>query len=198
MAQLTVYLLLAIAIVFILQLAVPGFDGLFVFLPTHALGEPWRFLSSVFLHGGFNHLFFNAYALFMFGSVLETQIRPRDYLLLFLLAGIVGSIFYYATYLAGIIGDIPAWGASGAIYGILGAVAVLLPDLRIFFWFFPMRMQHAALLWAAIEFLGTFNADSGVASAAHLGGLFFGLAYAWHLKERMRVQYPPVRDTWGQ
>ncbi len=189
MASLSTYLLAVIGIAFLFQLMSPGITEYFVFAPLLALTEPWRFLTSIFLHGGLAHLFFNAYALFLFGSVLERKVSQKDYMVIFFGAGLLGGFLYYATYLLGIIPPIPALGASGAIYGILGAVAVLFPEMRIFFWFIPMKMRHAALLWVAIEFLGTFDISSGIASAAHLGGLLFGLAYAWHLKSSYEAHW---------
>ncbi len=175
--------MIILGIIFLLQLFIPSITDVFIFLPSIALSEPWRFISSVFLHGGFTHILFNCYALFMFGSILERRVNTKQYLFLFFSAGLVGSLFYYATYLLGMIPDIPALGASGAIYGILGAVAMLLPDLRIFFFFFPLRMRYAVIFWIALEFLGTFDPSSGIASAAHLGGILFGLAYGFYLKK---------------
>jgi membrane associated rhomboid family serine protease len=186
MANLSTYLLLVIGIVFVLQLTVPVVTDLFVFAPTLALVEPWRFITSMFLHGGLMHIFFNAYALFLFGSILESRISKKDYLIIFFASGLAGGILYYVTYLVGIIPPIPALGASGAIFGILGAVAVLLPNLRIFVWFIPMKMREAAILWFVIEFFGTFDVSSGIASAAHLGGLIVGLLYGWHLKRKLK------------
>lgn len=180
----SLYLLAVIGISFLLQSVIPSFTDSFIFDPLKAFSEPWRFVSSIFLHGGFIHLFFNAYALFMFGLILESRVSTRDYLIIFFGAGIVGSLLYYLTYAIGIIPPIPALGASGAIYGVLGAVAMLLPELPIFVWFIPMRMKHAAILWVALEFLGTFDISSGIASAAHLGGLIFGVVFAWYLKNR--------------
>lgn len=181
MGSISTSLLVVIGAAFLLQLVIPAFTDMFIFDPLLAFSEPWRFVTSMFLHGGIYHIFFNAYALFMFGSILETQMGRRDYLLIYFGAGLLGGFLYYLTYAIGMIPPIPALGASGAIYGILGATAIMLPDMRIFFWFFPMRMREAAILWVVIEFLGTFNIASGIASAAHLGGLIFGLAYAWHL-----------------
>jgi len=192
MANLSTYLLAIIGIVFVLQLVTGINDGpvtvSFIFDPLLAFSEPWRFISSIFLHGSLTHIFFNAYALYMFGSVLETQVSKKDYLVIFFGAGLLGGLLYYSTYLLGIIPPIPALGASGAIYGILGAVAILLPDLRIFMFFFPMRMREAAFVWIFLELIGTFDITSGIASAAHLGGLIFGLAYAWNLKRRFRSE----------
>lgn len=184
MANLSTYLLLIIGGMFILQMLIPPLTDMLDLNPLLTASEPWRLLTSIFLHGGMMHIFFNAYALFIFGSILETRVSRRDYLVIFFGAGLLGSLLYYATYMLGIIPPIPALGASGAIYGILGAVAVILPDLRIFFWFFPMKIRYAAILWVALEFMGTFDISSGIASAAHLGGLMFGLAFAWLISRR--------------
>lgn len=176
------YLLAALAVVFVLQLAIPPLTGAFVFDPSLALSEPWRFVTSMFLHADLTHIFFNGYALLLFGSMVERRISSRDFLLLYFGAGLLGGFLYYATYLVGMIPSIPALGASGAIYGLLGAAAVFFPDVRILLMgFVPMSMRTAALVWFAMEFLGTFDISSGVASAAHLGGLLFGVAFAWLL-----------------
>jgi membrane associated rhomboid family serine protease len=195
MANVSTYLLAIIGIVFLFQLISDPVTELLIFAPTLALAEPWRFITSMFLHGSMTHLFFNAYALFMFGSILETQISKKDYLLIYFGAGLLGGLLYYATYLLGIIPPIPALGASGAIYGILGATAIILPEMRIFFFFFPIKMRYAAILWFAMEFLGTFDISSGIASAAHLGGLVFGVSYAWHLSKRQPEFYQPAWET---
>jgi len=205
MSEVSKTLLAAIGICFIIQLISPAFTSAFELNPYLALSEPWRFITSIFLHdtSGFMHIFFNSYALFMFGSILETQIRKKEYLILFFGAGLIGSILYFLTtlgpypplcrdYEAGAVVLCSALGASGAIYGILGAVAIMLPDLRIFFWFFPMKIRYAAFLWVALEFFGTLDSSSGIASAAHLGGLLFGIAYAWWLKNNR----PTVRQAW--
>ncbi len=179
----SLYLLGALMLFFIAQLAMPGFTEALIFQPDLLLSEPYRIISSIFLHGGLAHLFFNGFALFMFGPYLESIIGSRRFLVLFLSAGIVGSLFYWATFALGIIPPIPALGASGAIFGILGALAILRPNMIIYFWFFPMPMWQAAIAWIIIEFLGSFNPASGIASAAHLGGLFLGLAYGYHVKK---------------
>ncbi|MFH0885467.1 MAG: rhomboid family intramembrane serine protease [Candidatus Micrarchaeota archaeon] len=212
MANISTYLLAIIGCMFVLQMIIPGFTEALIFNPYLAFSEPWRFLTSMFLHdpGSIMHIFFNAYALFMFGSILETRISGRDYLSIFFGAGLIGGLIYYLTTLGpwpplcgdgnGLVVLCSALGASGAIYGILGAVAILLPDMRIFFMFFPIRMREAAFLWIILEFLGTFDSGSGVGNAAHLGGLLFGLAYAWYLKNKHIPQeyseYPVYEASW--
>ncbi|MEM4255363.1 MAG: rhomboid family intramembrane serine protease [Candidatus Norongarragalinales archaeon] len=171
-------LLVLLITVFVLQLAIPGFTELFWFNPASVSTQPWGFFTSIFLHGGLMHLFFNGFALLMFGPFLETRIGSRKFLELFLAAGVIGSFSYYAFVALGVIPSLPALGASGAIYGILGALAVLMPNMTVFVMFVPMPMRYAAVFWVLIEFLGTFNPASGIASAAHLGGLLVGVAYA--------------------
>ncbi len=193
--NLSTALLAVMGIAFLFQMVSVDFTAAFIFIPTIALQEPWRFISSMFLHGDMMHIFFNAYALFLFGSILERKISQRDYLIIFFGAGIIGGLLYFAmsltefasmcTTISG--GEIPcpALGASGAVYGLLGAVAVMLPNMRIFVFFMPMPMRYAAILWFAISFFGTFTDDgSGIGHAAHLGGLLFGIAYAWFLSRK--------------
>ena len=167
-----------LALVFFIQISFPSVTQLLWFNPALVSSQPWGFLTSIFLHASFLHLFFNGFALFMFGPLLEQKVGSGKFLEVFLLAGIGGSVFYYLFIIAGITPPLPALGASGAIYGILGALAILTPDLVVLVWFVPMRMREAAIFWVAMEFLGTFNPASGIASAAHLGGLFLGVAYA--------------------
>lgn len=178
----SIVLLAFMILVFLLQAFIPGFTQLFWFDPTAIASHPWGFLTSIFLHGGLLHLFFNGFALYMFGPILERKIGSNKFLALFLAAGVIGSIFYYAFVALHVTPALPALGASGAIYGILGALAVLTPDLLVLVFFIPMSMRNAAVVWVLLEFLGTFDTTSGIASAAHLGGLFFGFALGKYLE----------------
>jgi len=196
MGNLTNYLLIAIGLAFLAQMFT-GLDNgivtsLFLFVPSLAFSEPWRFLTSMFLHGGIMHIFFNAYALILFGSILERRVSRKEFLAIYFIGGLAGGLAYLSTYYLGIIPNIPALGASGAIYAVLGAVAVLMPDMRIFVWFIPMSMRQAAIFWVVIELLNSFNIGSGIASAAHLGGLLIGIAIAFMIKKRKESLVYPV------
>ncbi len=195
----SLYLLAIIGLMYIIQLTVPGFTNQFIFDPLKAASEPWRFVTSMFLHSpdDITHILFNGLALFMFGLVLEHQVSLKNYLIIFFGAGLAGGLLNYLTYVFHIIGPIPALGASGAIYGILGAVAIILPELPVFVFFIPMRMKHAAILWFALEFIGTFNTGSGIASAAHVGGLIFGLLFAYYLKHKIPEQSYSQATAYG-
>lgn len=186
------YLIFLMFVIFFGQMIVPFLTEMFYFHPLLALSEPWRFLTSIFLHGSFTHLFFNMFALFLFGTILERKVGSKEFLKIFLLGGIIGSLIYFLTIVSGIASPVPALGASGGVYAILGALAILTPNLTIFLFFIPMKMRQAAIVWVIIEFFGVFNAGSGIASAAHLGGLIFGIIYARRLKKKIyepKIEY---------
>ncbi|MFA6049438.1 MAG: rhomboid family intramembrane serine protease [Candidatus Micrarchaeia archaeon] len=172
--------------VFALQVAaeLSGFGGaltsLFAFTPATALTQPWVFVTAMFMHGGLTHLFFNMFALFMFGPLLEHRVGSRNFLLLYFASGILGSVFYLATSWGS---PVPALGASGAIYGVLGAMAMLEPNLPIYMMFVPMPMWLAAIGWVFIEFTSSL-VPSDIANWAHLGGLAFGFAFGYFLRNR--------------
>ncbi len=178
--MLSFYLIGLMVAIFFMQM-IPGVTEALIFDPLLALSQPWRFLTSMFVHEGVEHLFFNMLAMLMFAPILERRIGAIKLLLVFIAAGIIGSVLYYATIVTGFAPPVPALGASGGIYGILGAMTVLTPNLVVYVMFFPMRMREAAAVWIILELLGTFNPYSGIASAAHLGGLIFGILYARHM-----------------
>jgi uncharacterized protein len=179
------YLIFLMFVAFFMQMILPFFTEMFYFEPSLALSEPWRFITSAFLHGSFAHLFFNMFALFLFGMILEKKVGKKEFLKIFLIGCIIGSLIYYLTIVIGIAPSIPALGASGGVFAILGALAILTPNLTIFLFFIPMKMKNAAIIWVILEFLGMFNTMSGIASAAHLGGLLFGILYARHFKKKV-------------
>jgi uncharacterized protein len=184
------YLLGAIVAVFFFQIAIPQLTPLLWLNPATVASQPWTIISSMFLHGGMWHLFFNAFALYMFGPFLEQMVGSKRFLLVYFAAGIAGALAYAATFYLGILPhSVPALGASGAIFGILGAVAVLRPNMMIFVWFVPMPMKFAALLWVALSLFQTVDVSGGIAGAAHLGGLIVGAlaAYYWLQKGDLYV-----------
>ena len=166
-------LLGAIFISFALQAIIPGYTEIFYLNPQNL--QIWQFVTSIFLHGGLMHIIFNSYVLFAFGPFLENRLGKNNFLALFFLSGIAGNILYYLTTLVGIIPPIPALGASGAIFGIFGGLVITDPNMRLLiFGIIPLKIRDAAFLWFILEFFGAFNASSGIASAAHVGGLVVG------------------------
>ena len=163
-------------VVFILQLGIPAITDSFLLLSEKALVRPWTFITSMFLHADFTHLFYNMFALGIFGFILEKIIGSRRFLILYFSAGLVAgiaSLFFYSAVL----------GASGAIMGVLGCLAVLRPRMSVWVMYVPMPMIIAAGLWILFDLLGMFS-PGNVANAAHLGGMFLGLAYGLWLRKQ--------------
>lgn len=151
------------------------------FFPAVAFTAPWMFLTSIFLHAGLEHLFFNMLALFFFGIALERRIGQRPFAALFLASGIVGNLGYVLTAQDPLV---PAIGASGAVYGAMGALAALAPFMLIFtFGLLPLPMIVAAALYALLDFAGLF-APSGIAHGAHLAGLVVGVLVGLYIRRR--------------
>jgi membrane associated rhomboid family serine protease len=145
----------------------------------------WQPFTYIFLHGGPLHLFFNMLFLWMFGKDLELVWGKRRFLNYFVLCGVGAGIIVVAIKLIPLAwgqrpSDIPTIGASGAIFGILIANAILFPDRRV--WVFPlpvsipMRPYVAAM--ATLEFFFTLGAGGDkVSHLCHLGGLLVGWLY---------------------
>ncbi|MFH1393249.1 MAG: rhomboid family intramembrane serine protease [Candidatus Micrarchaeota archaeon] len=177
--RITEILIMACIFVFIGQLGVPGLEGNIILKPVGLLQEPWLIFTSMFAHGDLQHLFFNMFALFIFGGALERTIGKGNFLLLYLVSGAVGAIGFMLL-------STPfssALGASGAIYGLIGALVLILPKMRIYLMGVPMPMYVAGFVYVAIELLG-LGAMDGIAHSAHLLGLFGGLGVAFWVRDR--------------
>jgi len=172
----TLWLLVSIAVVFMLQLGISGFTGAFVLDSSELASSPWTVITSMFLHGDYVHLFYNALALFMFGLVLENIIGTRKFALIYFIGGIIAGVagaFLYPALL----------GASGAIFAVMGTLAVLRPRMTVYVGYFPMPMVIAVFVWIAIDLVGII-APSGVANLSHIAGLIFGIATGLAMRKR--------------
>lgn len=148
-------------------------------MPATVNREPWTLITSIFVHGSFFHLFANMLALFFLGSYLTRLIGNKSFLAVYFGGGLLGSIFYWI--LAPTLSI--AVGASGAIFAVGGALAVMLPNLKVLVFPVPVPMP----LWVAI--IGGFLVLSllpFVAWEAHLGGLAFGALAGYLFKSRRR------------
>jgi rhomboid family protein len=153
---------------------------------TH--GFVWQPFTYLFLHSGIMHILLNLLFLAMFGADLEHMWGSRRFYTYFFLCGVGAGIIdvivrmiLVSTKLAGHnLVTIPTIGASGAIYGILLANAVLLPHRQV--WLFPLpvtiSMRIFVIVMGAIEFFGTIGATGdGVSHVCHLGGMLVGYVY---------------------
>lgn len=143
--------------------------------------QPWQLVSYGFLHGSFNHLFFNMFALWMFGLPIEklwgSKRFAQYYLFCILGAGVIQLLVQYIS------GEVyPTIGASGAVFGLLLAYGVTWPNAKLFLIFFPVpiKAKWFVLIYGAAELVfGVTGAMPQVAHYAHLGGLFFGAGLLW-------------------
>lgn len=160
--------------------------------------DPYRFLTSMFLHGDIMHLFGNMLLLWILGRAVEGRLGWWKFALLYLLAGAAGSLLHLG--LAGRFSpEMPLIGASGAIYGVLGAALFMFPFAPVtFFYWIWMRIGTVdwpvwgvALYYLFFDFLGAWlswgSEGGGVANLAHIGGAFAGLAIC--------AAFQPKRDS---
>ena len=168
-----------------------------LFYPTSPFFHWWQVVTHMFLHGGFWHIFFNMYTLFIFGSVVERYLGPKKFLLFYFVCGL-GAVALHlgveylqmqsfmqsaadgsATAVQRIqdLKMTPTVGASGAIYGVLMGYAMLFPESRMTLLFPPVTLsaKWMVVAFAAIELLtGVTGWASGIAHFAHLGGMLIG------------------------
>ncbi len=157
----------------------------------------WQLITYLFLHFGLWHLVLNMLMLWMFGSVIENRWGSKRFLYYYLFtgigAGLCSIVFAYNS-------SAPVVGASGAIFGLLVAYAMMFPDsVILLFFIFPMKMKYAAMVLAGINLLGALsNPGGGIAYIAHLGGGLFGYLYLKNEKIRLilsRYSLASIKDS---
>lgn len=145
----------------------------------------WQLVSYMFLHAGFGHIFFNLFALWMFGQAIENYWGTNRFTVYYFLTGIGAALLH--MFIGG--GGAPTLGASGAVYGILLAFGMMFPNRPIMLLFppIPIKAKYFVAIFGAIELVsGLTRANSGVAHFAHLGGMLVGfiLIKYWGLKSQ--------------
>ena len=161
--------------VFALSQALPGtFYGSLTLVSSDVFARPWTILTHMFMHADFSHLYFNMFALAVFGSMFEKKAGSRNLLIVFFLGGLASSvadiIFYSSTL-----------GASGAIFAVLGCLAVFRPRTVVWAMGVPMYVIVAFFVWMVIDLAGLYSPDN-IAHASHLAGMAYGGAYGLWLR----------------
>ena len=177
-----------------------------LFYPTSPFFHWWQPVTHTFMHGGFWHLFFNMYTLFIFGSVLERVWGTKKFLVFYFVTGLGAALVHTGVewiQMQSLISKAaegssaamasihamkmtPTVGASGAIYGVLMGYAMLYPDsvLTLIIPPISLKAKWFVLIFAAIELLtGVTGTGGGIAHFAHLGGLIFGFLLMWYWKK---------------
>jgi rhomboid protease GluP len=187
----TTLLLAAILAGFALEFLTGGVTGTLSqaganYAPAVSQGQYWRLVTSMFLHGGLLHLALNGWALYQLGGLFEIWLGSVRLLAVFLLSGIAGSI-------ASVLWTVgPSVGASGAIFGLLGALIAFLLRRHQALTPGAKSLLMQLVMWAAINVFFGFNTP-GIDNAAHLGGFAAGLLVGLVLRERRR--YQPVAEV---
>ncbi|MDR3674510.1 MAG: rhomboid family intramembrane serine protease [Acidobacteriota bacterium] len=154
----------------------------------------WQLVTYLFLHGGWFHIIFNMFALWMFGSDLESLWGGKKFLTFYFVAGVgAGILDVTLNTLFRPAGPSVTIGCSGAVYGLLLAYGMLFPERLIYLYMIiPIKAKWFVAIMGAIEFVSSFSdLGSGVSHVAHLGGMLFGYIYlrGWALPYRLQLQY---------
>ncbi len=165
------------AIVFLAQLVFDSTwqltDRIALYPYNSGLFEPYQLVTHMFAHGGWLHIIFNMYALWLFGSVLERIWGPKKFLIFYLVCGLAAGLtqmFFVSTG--------AAIGASGAIMGLLAGFAYTFPNTEFYIIPipFPIKAKWMAAIYACIDLFGGFSGGGdNIAHFAHIGGLVMGL-----------------------
>lgn len=147
----------------------------------------WTFLTSMFMHGGVFHLFANMLSLFFIGSLVQRIIGKKRYIYFYLISGLFAGLFFVGMSLL-FPQDFNAYavGASGALFGLVGLLVLLTPNLPVYIMFIPIpiKMKYAGPgLVFALWFI-SITANLGIGNTAHLGGLIIGLIYGAYLRKK--------------
>ena len=151
--------------------------------------QPWQLVTYSFLHAGFAHIFFNMFALYMFGSEIERLFGSRFYATYYFACVVTAAITHLVV--TGLMGaaPVPMVGASGGIYGLLLAFGIYFPHRRVMLLFPPIPMPARVFVFgfAALELvLGITQTAAGVAHFAHLGGMLGGWLMIQYRRGKLR------------
>ena len=178
-------------LLFIITSILPTLRASLSLVPIAVLSHPWTILTSMFIHGGFWHIFANMLTLYFFGSTLFRIVGQGRFLIVYFCGGIIASIFYIViTFLGAVAGIgflgspfVPVVGASGAIFAVAGGLVMLRPRLPVIIFPIPLPIP---LFVAVIGGFLLLSFMPSVAWQAHLGGLIVGLIAGYIFRRRGR------------
>jgi len=175
----------------------PFGDKIVEYLALFGIGSPffhlYQVITYMFLHGGFSHLFFNMFALWMFGRTLEYELGSRNFLIYYMACGIGAALLQLGVgYVEGVALNVPTVGASGAIFGILLAFGMLHPNDIIMLLFppIPIKAKWFVVIYGIIELTaGISGRMDNVAHFAHVGGMLWGFLLLTYWKRKGKIFY---------
>ena len=172
-------LIVANIFVFLVTGRSPALMAQLAFVPQLAWTEPWRFVTYMFVHAGFGHIFFNMLGLYFFGPQLEARLGEGNFLGLYLVSGLAGALLSIPV-------GHPMVGASGATFGVFLGFARYWPHVRVLIWgIVPVQARVLVLIMTLISVFGTAGyGQSGISHTGHLGGFLGGYFYLLWIERR--------------
>ena len=215
---------------FVFYLATIAFDyvwhvDLAQYLGLHYIGasdfRPYQFVTYMFMHGNFAHIFFNMFALWMFGNSIENAWGPKRFLIFYMVCGIGAGLTqelvqyiqlhdivenYQYVRLNGqsipvddYLNMLTTVGASGAVYGILLAFGMMWPDSRIYIYFaIPIKAKYFVIFYGLLELFMGFNSVDNVAHFAHVGGMLWGFLLILYWRHKDNGWTPNFKIKWNK
>ncbi|MBP8604790.1 MAG: rhomboid family intramembrane serine protease [Phycisphaerae bacterium] len=170
-------------------------------LPVNAVYmiQLWRVITYQFLHGGVGHLLFNLMVLYFMGPLVECQWGSKAFLKFYLICGAAGGIVYTLLVLLHVLPAAMMVGASGAIYGVMAALAVMFPQMRVLLWgIIPMTMVRLIILLVIVSMLMIAFGENAGGEAAHLSGLAMGFLYMKVKPWAVRLRMERSKGAWAR
>lgn len=169
----------------------PSFINYIALMPSNIINNFyfWTFFTSMFMHSGFFHLFANMISLMFTGNFVERLLGKKRFVLIYLLCGLfAGIIFVLSSLFWTSDFNTYAVGASGALFGLIGVMMILTPNLPVYIMFIPIpiKMKYAAPGMLIMLWLISIAGNIPIGNTAHLGGFVFGLAYGFYLRKKYK------------
>lgn len=147
----------------------------------------WTFVTSMFMHGGLFHIFANMFSLLFIGSLVERLLGAKRYFYFYMISGLLAGVFFVLSSLI-FTGDFNTFavGASGALFGIVGLLVLLTPNLPVYIFFIPIpvKMKYAGIGILVVLWFISIAGDVPIGNTAHLGGFVVGIVYGLYLKNK--------------
>lgn len=162
-----------------------------LFWCENPLYRSYQFVSYMFLHGSIEHLFFNMFALWMFGRSLEYELGSKRFLTYYLVCGIGAALIQMATVWFSGEYYVQLIGASGAVMGLLLAFGVLHPNAVIMLLIppIPIKAKWFVIIYGVIELFSGWRGIGNVAHFAHVGGMLWGLLLLYWWRHRGKIRF---------
>lgn len=147
----------------------------------------WTFITSMFMHGSFFHIFANMFSLFFVGSLIEKILGKRRYFYFYMISGLLAGVFFvFLSLIFPADFNTFAVGASGALFGLVGLLVLLTPNLPVFIMLIPIpiKMKYAGPGILVALWLISIAGNVPIGNTAHFGGLITGIIYGLYLKNK--------------